>query len=235
MKIKITDIFNINIESKKTNKEYIVLDINIDYIDDYLTAINQYNGIYIYKLNKSNKLYNEFKKVGLNINDYVELGNYMIYDANYVKILLINRNNTILTNNYNLIDTIGNLYIWKPISPDARYINMGVIITSDKYIIPDDYIGLVPQNHIKIFDNSYSQLFQNDYNLLGCSKDNKKKLYTINILNENESESDKFNYFDNGKNIFTGNWNIYESKNFILDNNQNPWYDNNDVNIISPE
>jgi acyl-CoA reductase-like NAD-dependent aldehyde dehydrogenase len=27
---------------------------------------------------------------------------------------------------------------------------------------------------------------QNDYNLLGCSKDNKKKLYTINILNENE-------------------------------------------------
>ena len=70
-------------ESKKTyNKEYIVLHIDPDNIEDYLTIINQYNGNYIYKLKKSKKIYNVFNNFKLNIDDYIELGNYIIYDTN---------------------------------------------------------------------------------------------------------------------------------------------------------
>lgn len=227
MDIKITDIFNINIETKKTNKEYIVLDINSDYIDDYLISINQYNGIYIYKLNKTDKLKYKLSRVGINIDDYIELGHYLIYDSNSIKILLINKNNTKITNRYNLVDTIGNLYIWKPISIHPNYTNMGVIITSNPHDLPEDYIGLIPTQHIKIFDNSYSQLFQNDYNLLGCSKDNKKKLSTINILNENDNSNDKYDNTENVEIIFDGDWNVYKSKNFVLAQNNNPWFRNN--------
>lgn len=235
MDIRITDIFNINIETKKTNKEYIVLDINSDYIDDYLTSINQYNGIYIYKLNKTDKLKYRLSKVGINMDDYIELGNYMIYDSNSVKILLINKNNTKITNRYNLIDTIGNLYIWKPISIYPNYTNIGVVITSNPHDLPEDYIGLIPTQHIKIFDNSYSQLFQNDYNLLGCSKDNKKKLSTINILNENEeyNNDENENENENREIIFNGDWNVYKSKYLILAENNNPWFKNNKKNIPS--
>lgn len=233
MDIRITDIFNINIETKKTNKEYIVLDINSDYIDDYLTSINQYNGIYIYKLSKTDKLKYRLKKVGINMDDYIELGHYMIYDSNSIKILLINKHNTKITNKYNLIDTIGNLYIWKPISIYPNYTNIGVVITSNPHDLPEDYIGLIPIKHIKIFDNSYSQLFQNDYNLLGCSKDNKKKLSTINILNENDNFNNEINNENNENSeiIFNGDWNVYKSKNFILAENNNPWFKNNKKNI----
>jgi hypothetical protein len=225
MDIRITDIFNINIETKKNNKEYIVLNINYEYIDDYLISINQYNGIYIYKLNKSDKLYYKLKNVGINIDDYIELGNYMIYDSNIIKILLINKNFTKITNKYNLIDTIGNLYIWKPISIYPSYTNIGNIITSNPNELPEDYIGLIPTKHIKIFNDSYSQLFQNDYNLLGCSKDNKKKLLTINILNSNE-DNNQIENLNLNEIKFNGDWSVYKSKNIILKENNNPWYNN---------
>ncbi len=218
MDIRITDIFNIeSIESNKTNKEYIVLDINVDYIEDFLIPINQYNGVFIYKLRKSERLDYEMKKVGLQMNDYIELGHYMIYDTNYIKILLINKNLTKITNKYNSIDIIGNLYVWKPVSMHPGYINLGVVITSDPHEVPSEYIGLVPENHVKIFSNSYSQLFQNDYNLLGCSKDNKKKLYTVGVLENNEDKNEK---------QFTGNWDIYRSRNLVLSENGDAWFMN---------
>lgn len=226
MDIKITDIFNIKIDPKNNN-EYIVIDINSDYIDDFLISINQYNGTYIYKLNKNNRLKYEFNKIGLNIDNYIEFGNYIIYETNNIKILLVNKNCTILTNKYNLIDNINNLYIWKPISPNPDYINFGLIITSDPHDVPEDDVGLILDKYIKIFNNSaYSQLFQNDYNLIGCSKDNKKKLYTINMINSNQNlDQNRDQKLD--QNIeFTGDWNVYKSKNFILNNNENPWFKN---------
>lgn len=219
MDIRITDIFDINIKTDKYNREYIVLDINSDHIDDYLTALNQYNGTYIYKLNKSEKLKHKLSQVNINIDDYIELGHYMIYESTNVKILLVNKTNTRSTNKYNLIDTIGELYIWKPVSIYPNYTNLGVITTSNPHEVPEEYIGLVPMQHIKIFTNPYSDLFQNDYSLLGCSKDNKKKLLTINILNENVDDSPSENEL-----IFNDDWTIYVSKNFVLTDSENPWF-----------
>ncbi len=234
MDIKITDIFNIKIDPKNNN-DYIVIDINSDYIDDFLIPINQYNGIYIYKLNKNNRLKYEFNKINLDLNDYIELGNYIIYETNYIKILLVNKNSTIVTNKYNLIDTVNNLYIWKPISPNPEYLNLGLIITSDPHEVPEDYVGLISDKYVKIFNNSsYSQLFQNDYNLIGCSKDNKKKLYTVNMINSNPDSNQELELIQSDQNIeFTGDWSVYRTKNFILNNNENPWFKNKEN--IPPE
>ena len=118
MDIKISDIFNITIThpKKRFNKDYIIININSENIDYYLTPINQYNGIYIYKLKKDGRIIESFKRVGLNIDDYIELGHYILYDTNNIQILLINKNNANITNRYTLLTTIGQLYIWKPIS-----------------------------------------------------------------------------------------------------------------------
>lgn len=269
MDIKITDVFNIDIKNpkKRFNKDYIVLEIDNESIDDYLTTLNQYNGVYIYKLKKDGKLANIFNKIGLNINNYIELGNYIIYDINNIKILLVNKKNTQVTNRYSLLHTAGQLYIWKPISTNPNYINMGLICTSNPNEIPEDYIGLIPHNHIKIFQNSYSDLLQNDnnliqndYNLLGSSKDNKKKLITFNILNENDNESvdsydsydskDSYDSYETSSKIrkienFDGNtegeqvldndenknWNQYKSRSLVLVESNNPWYINKNDTI----
>ena len=113
---------------------------------------------------------------------------------------MINRKNGYVTNRYNLIDTVGQLYIWKPVSPNSNFINIGLICTTNPNEVPEDQIGLVPNNHVKIFENSFSDLFQNDYNLLGSNKDNKKKLITYNILNQknlNDNDSLDNNNLDN--------------------------------------
>ena len=252
MNIKITDIFNINITNPKQrfNKEYIIIEINNDYIDDYLTPINQYNGTYIYKLKKDSKISNTFNKIGLDINNYIELGHYIIYDNNNIKILLINRKNGYVTNRYNLIDTVGQLYIWKPVSPNSNFINIGLICTTNPNEVPEDQIGLVPTNHVKIFENSFSDLFQNDYNLLGSNKDNKKKLITYNILNQknlNDNDSldnnnldnldnlDKIEHFTDSTRKTTENtvqdWTKYQGKSLVLVEANNPWYINKDTTI----
>ncbi len=251
--IKLTDIFNINITNSKKqyNKDYIIVEINNDSFDNYLEIINQYNGVYIYKLKKNNKLINHFSKLGLNLDDYIELGHYIIYNANNVKILLINKKNTIITNRYTLIDTVGQLYIWKPMSLNRDYTNLGIICTSNPNEMPSNYIGLIPKNYIKIFNASYDQLFQSDYNLLGSNKDNKKKIMTYNILNEADYDSDnestdsnntkikitnnkinlankQVNLANNQDNIehFSSDWTEYRSPNMVLVENENPWYVN---------
>jgi len=233
MDIKLTDIFNISITPSKKgyNKDYMVLHINHDNIDDYLTAVNQYNGVYIYKLKKSKKIYYCFNKLGLDIDNYVELGNYIIYDTNNVNILLINKNKTKTTNKYNLIDTIGELYVWKPVSINNNYTNLGVIVTKNN-LIPNEEIGLIPNEYIKIFDNSYADIYQNDYNLLGSKRDNKKKILTYNIINENNDNisSDSINTLNDthqGKEFdYTHKWDVYQTQTFILIENDNPWYKN---------
>ncbi len=239
MDIKITDIFNINITNpkKRFNKEYIVIDINSDYIDDYLETINQYNGVYIYRLKKNGKLQQSFNKIGLNINNYIELGNYIIYDTTNIKILLINKDNTELTNRYSLLTTVGQLYIWKPISMNSNYTNLGLICTDNPHEVPDQFIGLVPRNHVKIFDSSYSELFQNDYNLLGSNRDNKKKLLTTNILNEHNNDNNSIDSLDTQniseqKEHFTdNNWQVYKTNSLVLVEANNPWYVNKENTI----
>jgi hypothetical protein len=242
MDIKITDIFNINITNpkKRFNKEYIVIDINSDYIDDYLDPINQYNGVYIYRLKKTGKLAQHFNKIGLNINNYIELGNYIVYDATNIKILLINKDTTQLTNRYSLLTTVGQLYIWKPLSMNGNYTNLGLVCTDDPHEVPDQFIGLVPRNHVKIFESSYAELFQNDYNLLGSNKDNKKKLLTTNILNEHNNDDNSVDSVDSTdtKNIpeqiehFTdNNWEVFKTNNLVLVEANNPWYVNKENTI----
>ncbi len=239
MDIKITDIFNINITNpkKRFNKEYIVIHINSDRIDDYLETINQYNGVYIYRLKKNGKISQNFNKIGLDINNYIELGNYIIYDTTNIKILLINKGLTQLTNRYNLLTTVGQLYIWKPVSMNNNYTNIGLICTDDPHNVPDQFIGLVPRKHIKIFDSSYAELFQNDYNLLGSNKDNKKKILTTNILNEYDLDNNSVDSSDT-KNIpsqkehFTdNNWHVFKTNNLVLVEANNPWYVNKENTI----
>ena len=239
MDIKITDIFNINITNpkKRFNKEYIVIHINSEHIDSYLEPINQYNGVYIYKFKRNGKINQSFNKIGLDINNYIDLGNYIIYDTSNIKILLINKNKTILTNRYSLLTTVGQLYIWKPISMNGNYTNLGLICTDNPHQVPDQFIGLVPRNHVKIFESSYSELFQNDYNLLGSNKDNKKKILTTNILNEYDSDNNSIDSTEtqnvsSQKEHFTdNNWQIFKTNNLVLVENNNPWYVNKENTI----
>ncbi len=243
--IKLTDIFNINITNNKKqyNKDYIIIEINNDSFDEYLEPINQYNGVFIYKLKKNNKLSNYFNKANLNLDDYVELGHYIIYNTSHVKILLINKNNTIVTNRYTLLDTVGQLYIWKPMAINNNYTNLGIVCTSNPSEIPSDYIGLIPKKYIKLFNASYDQLFQSDYSLLGSNRDNKKKILTYSILNTNnntdydsDNENDDYNITNPNKKHksrkiehFTSDEddnNGYSSKSIVLVENDNPWYVN---------
>jgi hypothetical protein len=235
MDIKITDIFNINITNpkKRFNKEYIVIDINNEHIDDYLDTINQYNGVYIYRLKKNSKLTQIFNKIGLNINNYIELGNYIIYDTTNIKILLINKDFAQLTNRYSLLTTVGQLYIWKPISMNPNYINLGLICTDNPHDVPDQFIGLVNRDHVKIFESSYSDLFQNDYNLLGSNRDNKKKILTTHILNEHNNDNNSVDSVDSSdtQNVSSkteiykdNNWDVFKTKNLVLLETKNPWY-----------
>jgi hypothetical protein len=88
MKINITDIYgcklsDFNSNKSNFNKDYIIIDFSYEDIDNILIPINQYNGIFIYKLNKSAKIFNKIKD-DLNIDDYCELGNYMIYDIHCI-------------------------------------------------------------------------------------------------------------------------------------------------------
>ena len=156
--IHITDVYGCklseyNYKLANFNKDYIIIDFSYEDIDKILIPINQYNGIFIYKLNRNSKFFDNIKD-NLNINDYCELGNYMIYDMNNIKILLVHNKACIKTNKYTLLDVIGQVYIWKPININNEYTNLGVICTDNNYDIPSNYIGLIPSEYVKMNKNS---------------------------------------------------------------------------------
>jgi len=227
MNINITDIYGCKLSefnSNKSgfNKDYIIIDFSYEDIDHILTPINQYNGIFIYKLNKSAKFFNKIKD-NLNIDDYCELGNYMIYDMNNIKILLVHNNACIKTNKYTLIDVIGQLYIWKPIILDNEYTNFGIICTDNNYDIPSDYIGLIPSEYVKLSNTVHtSDLFSLEYNILSSTKNGRKKLLTMNMLKYNK---------ENFSNIDKEQHKNPLKKHLVLVDSDDPWYINKNDNI----
>lgn len=255
--IRITDLFGINILNSKDsniNKNYIVLNFSSDNIDDLLIPINQYNGNFIYKLNKNAHYFNKLKsKYNFDINDYIELGNYIIYNQNDIKLVLIHKNSTLKTNRYTLIDVIGNLYVWKPVSINNEYTNLGVVITTDEYQTPSEYVGLINTEFIKISEpiniNSNimsDMLFENDYSLLGTVKNNKRKLLSMKILKNTENNNiehfDNINSCSNDMNNLEDeaydnlenpqpNLHSYKGKRLVLVESENPWYINKE-NVI---
>jgi len=248
--IKITDLFGINIlTNRDINKDYIIIHFSNDNIDDLLIPINQYNGIYIYKLNKNSNYFNKLHSKNIfNINDYNELGNYLIYDKNNIQILLV-KNNIGTTNTYKLLDVVGNLYVWKPIYKYTNHINFGVVVTTDKQA-PTETIGTINTDYIKLnspISINNDSLFENEYSVLGSIRDNKKKLLSIKILNDKKTE--KIEHFDNIDNIDNidseyNNYSIdddmennhqslntYKGKRLVLVESDNPWYVNKE-NVI---
>jgi hypothetical protein len=234
--IKITDLFGINIMiNDNFNKDYIIINFSNEYIDDLLIPINQYNGTYIYKLNKSNKFFKKVNnKININIDNYVELGNYILYDINDIKIILAHKNACIITNKYTLLDVIGNLHIWKPISSNKEYTNLGVICTNNNYF-PNEEIGLIHSSHIKIYDDYNVSLFQNDFNILGSKKNGHKKLLTYNILKSTDDNKENIN--DNKENINDNNKIIehfskdISDKHLVLVESDDPWFINKNDTI----
>lgn len=229
MNIKITDIFGININNNNHfNKDYIVIDISPDNIDLLLQPINQYNGVMIYKYHPSSMFKNLCTSLNINIDDYVKLGDYIIYDTNNTKILLSNKKNAILTNRYVLIDTIGQLYIWKPYTINRNYVNLGVVCSDQPDIIPTDYVGMIPSDHVKIFESSYGDLYQNDYGLLGTKRNGRRKLVTMNIIHNVEQSTDSNNILLSSeiKQKSSNKWKKYKTTEFILKEADNKWYEN---------
>lgn len=230
--IVITDLFGINIlDYDNFNKDYIIINFSNEYIDDLLIPINQYNGTYIYKLDKSNKILKKiFDNTNIQIDDYIELGNYIIYDINNIKIILVNKDACIITNKYTLIDVINNLYVWKPVSMDKDFTNFGVICTDNNYTIPNKEIGLIPSSHIKSYDYNNESLFQNDFNILGNKKNGQKKLLTYNIIKLTDNKNNK-----NDKIIEHFSNNIsdkpLESKHLVLVESDDPWFINKNDTI----
>ena len=187
MDIKIYDLFGINIKSKNCNDNFIIIDIQSpEYIDLLLVPISQYNGTYIYKYECSEEFKNYCKEQGLNIDNYIKLGDYIIYDTSDIKILLANKKSVFITDRYTLLDTIGQLYIWKPNNINNNYTNLGVICLSQTNEIPTEPIGLIPNEYIKIFESNYSDLFQNEYCILGSKLNGKRKLITLNTIDKNK-------------------------------------------------
>lgn len=232
MDIKIYDLFGRELTENSRNFDYnyIVLDIlSPEHIELILTSINQYNGAYIYRYECSNQFKNYCNKYGLNINDYIKLGDYIIYDINDIKIILANKNNVLITDRYTLIDTIGQLSIWKPHSINNEYTNFGVICTTNTNEIPSDPIGLISAKHVKIFDSNFNDLFQNDYCVLGNKLNGKRKLLTTHMINHNKKIDEKNNINDNIKiNYNTSKWTKYKNDIVMLKISDNPWYDDFD-------
>ncbi len=255
--IKITDLFGINILSNKDsnydiNKDYIVLHLSSDNIDDLLIPINQYNGNYIYKLNKKSNYFDKlYSKNIFNINDYDELGNYIIYDKNNIQILLINKQVGGSTYTYGLIDVVGSLYIWKPIYKYTSHTNFGVVVTTDENP-PTERIGTINSEYVKLstpISINNDALFENEYSILGSIKNNKRKILSIKILNnkkvkniehftnDNEQKSctDENQYedysLDSDMENNHQNLNIYKGKRLVLVESDNPWYVNKE-NVI---
>ena len=196
--IKITDLFGINILSRKDinddiNKDYIIINFSGDYIDDLLLPINQYNGNYIYKLNKKSQYFDKLLiKNQFNIDDYIELGNYIIYNTNNIQIMLIRKKCAGITNVYNLIDVVGNLYVWKPVYKYVSYTNFGVVITTDE-IEPTEPIGTIKSEYVKLstpININSDMLFENEYSILGSHKNNKRKILSIKMLNNTHNNRD---------------------------------------------
>ena len=257
MSIKIYDLFgceltettlekkviveNYNNNEKKTTKnnfnyDYIILDITSpEYIDLILTSINQYNGSYIYKYECSDEFKNYCNKLGLNIDNYIKLGDYIIYDINDIKIILANKNNIFITDRYTLIDTIGQLSIWKPHTINTTYTNFGVVCTCQTNEIPSEPIGLISSAYVKIFNSNFNDLFQNDYCVLGNKINGKRKLLTLNMINNNKiNENIEIDDkpIENNK-IIKNKWNKYKNNDIFLTISDILWYKNL-KQIISP-
>ena len=236
MKINITDIYgcklsDFNSNKSNFNKDYIIIDFSYEDIDNILIPINQYNGIFIYKLNKYAKLFNKIKD-DLNIDDYCELGNYMIYDMNNIKILSVHNKACIKTNKYTLLDVIGELHIWKPIILNNEYTNLGVICTDNNYDIPTDYIGLIPSEYVKLSNNIHnSELFPLDYNILSSYKNGRKKLLTINMLKSNKENEFNNNNVEHFSSVDKEQNKNFPKKHLVLVDSDDPWYINKNDNI----
>lgn len=257
--IKVTDLFGINIlTNRDINKDYIIIHFSNETIDDLLIPINQYNGNYIYKLNKNSNYFNKlYSKNIININDYNELGNYIIYDKNNIQILLIHKNLGGATDTYGLIDVVGSLYVWKPIYKYTSHTNFGVVITTDENP-PTDRIATIKSDYVKLstpISINNDALFENEYSILGSIKNNKKKILSVKILNNNKNieKIEKIEHFDNlnddnkencDNNIVYDNYSIdddmennhnnlntYKGKRLVLVESDNPWYVNKE-NVI---
>ena len=242
MNIKIYDLFGRELTNNSSNFDYnyIIVDIlSPEYIDIILTSINQYNGTYIYKYECSNEFKNYCNKYGLNIDNYIKLGDYIIYDINDIKIILANKNNVLITDRYILIDTIGQLSIWKPHSINKEYTNFGVICTTNANEIPMQPIGLINEKFVKIFESNINDLFQNDYCVLGNKLNGKRKLLTTHMLNYNTKNNEKNNEKIKIKEKSIKNkWNKYKNNIVMLKTSDNPWYNNFDsisFNIINKD
>lgn len=225
--IKITDLFGINIlTNRDVNRDYIIIHFSNDNIDELLIPINQYNGNYIYKLNKNSNYFNKlYSKNIFNINDYNELGNYIIYDKNNIQILLVKGGST---STYGLIDVVGNLYVWKPIYKYTSHTNFGVVVTTDENP-PKEIIGTINTNYIKLLSPitiNNDSLFENEYSILGSIKNNKKKLLSIKILNDKGNKIEYFNNMNDNMNDIQNN--IMNNENDNIDSKQYCSDDKND-------
>ena len=244
MNIKIYDLFGINIKSQNFNNSYIILDITSpEDIDIILTPISQHNGIFIYRYQCSEEFKQYCNNEGININDYIKLGDYIIYDINDIKIILAHKKSVFITDRYTLLDTIGQLYIWEPHSINNKYTNFGVICLSQTNEIPSDPIGLLPIEHVKIFESTYGDIFQNDYCVLGNKLNGKRKLISLNIINQKDKKIEDTiddNIDDDIKNYKTQEdetniWKSYKNDTIMLNISHTPWYIDKKSQLISPK
>lgn len=247
--IILTDLFGFNIKnnSKKFNKDYIIIDIPNNLYNHCLSSIGQYNGNIIYSLNKkSNLLHTLFKKYNIDFNNYVSMGNYISHNQHTIKIIVADKKNIKITNNYNLITIVNDLYIWKPLSNSDSYTNLGIVCTRNDFK-PDIETGLIVKENCNIFDihNSLTELFVGDYSLINSVHDGKRKIITTNLLknkvehfinhyNENENEHENEINKQNQNESISDNeytWDKYKGKQVVLVTDNNPWYVNKNITI----
>ena len=232
MNFKMYDIFGICInKNNKYNNEFIIIEIDENYLDLILSPISQYNGTFIYKYECSDEFRDYCSDVGINIDDYIKLGDYIIYDMNEIKIILGHKKVVHVTNHYTLIDTIGQLYIWKPHTINNNFTNLGVICMSQTNEIPNDPIGMIPMKYIKIFESNYNDLFQNDFCVLGSKTNGKRKLITLHMINnKNTDYTSQDNTLKNDIKWISK----YKNDTVYLKCAVNPWYINKKM-VINQE
>lgn len=249
--IILTDIFGFSIKNNTKYKDYIIIEIPYNIYNSCLNGIGQYNGNIIYSLNRySQKLNNVFLKNNLKLNDYLPLGNYISHNHQSIKIIVGNKTIIEYTTKYSLIDTVNDLYIWKPITDNSEYTNLGVLCTRNDSM-PDIGTCLILKNNCNIFNihNSLNELFVGDYSLLNCVKDGKRKIIALNLLKHKHiNKSSNIEHFAND-NVTNNNtninetyetyettndendWSKYRGKQVVLVSENNPWYINKNATI----
>lgn len=241
--IILTDLYGFNIKnnSNKINKDYIIIEIPNTLFNHCLNSIGQYNGNIIYSLNqKAMILYNTFKKNNLNYNDYVSMGNYISHNHNNLKIIVSNKKNIKSTIKYSLLTIVNDLYIWKPLSDNDSYTNLGIVCTRND-LKPNITTGLIAKENCNIFEihNSLAELIIGDYSLINFIHDGKRKIITTNLLKNkvehfinhyNEDEKQNNETFEHTTdNEYS--WDKYRGNQVVLVSDNNPWYINKNITI----